>query len=575
MANETIPVKENAEATPVTPAEETPATPETPKPLNPSPSDLPPEAEPAMEETMEVPEDMREQPPEGATAEQPEEAGNSELAEQVAPTDTLPPPEDGMDNILEQLRDDDKHRVDEPASDSDIDLETNQILVGPRDRDSLVEMFAKLLPTREAYNEARKDPNSILSRAQAAADHGWGTTSGKDLEEVLKPIEDKLHIQSDNEKFPGLRDGHPSRIKHGNIDVVGKEAVLAIKARLGGLVRVNLLNSGFWVAIRSPQLDELQEIFATIDFENREIGRILGGHFALVTDLYLKRKFVDIMIQKRLIIESNFSDINKPGEFLRNIAFHDYDTLMHAVVMLMSRGGLRYRCICPKCGTTSTENLDISACKYVNEDLWTPEVRDWWNTTKDANGKLLKRSAKSLMEYRTKILNRSKIYDQYVDNGFGEKVKIKLEFREPTMARFFDVGDRLIKNLNQTIDNISNGDTDKAEMVKASLAVHSYQLIAPWIESLQLMKNDDEVEIRTTDPVAILSHLDGASKNDDAMMKTLVEFIGQSRFNYIGTTSIHCPKCGARPSSDMKNFYPLEIQTIFFGLLSRLWLAGR
>lgn len=568
----TIPVKEGSEQAP---EKKEPVAP----PLNPTPADLPDNAEPAMEgaqasaeETMEVPADDGGEPPEKPQQPDPNEAGNSELAEQVAPEEEKKN-DQGIDETLEGLRDDNRRRVDEPAEDSDIDMETNQILVGPRG-DKLVEALMKLTPSREAYNAAKKDPESVLSRALAAADHGWGTTSGKDIEEVLKEgnIEDKLKEQSE---FPGLKDGHPSRIRHDSIDVTGKEAILAIKARLGGLVRVNLLNSGFWVAIRSPQLDELQEIFASIDFENREIGRILGGHFALITDMYLKRKFVDILVQKRLIIESNFKDVFKAGAFARNLAFHDYDTLLHAVVMLMSRGGLRYRCICPECGTISNETLDVSACKYVNEDLWTDEVAKWWNTTKDENGKLIKHDEKSLLKYRTEILNRHMEYTQKIDNGFGESVRIDLEFSEPTMTKFFDVGERLIKQLNETINNISKGDEDKADMVRASLSVHSYQLVAPWIESLKLWRDNDTLEIRTTDPQAILSHLDETVQKDEQMFKTLVKFIADSRFNYIGTHSIHCPKCDARPNSEMKNFYPLEVQTIFFGLLSRLWLAGR
>ena len=564
--NVTIPVKENA---PAAQNQEAPA-----KPLNITPKDLPADAEPAQEggaETMEMPADDDEEQP-AAPAEPPaDEAGNSELAEAVAPE--AEKKEDGVDDVLEKLRDDNRHRVDEPPEDSDIDLETNQILLGPRG-EKLAEALMKLTPSAEAYKAARKDPDSVLSRALSASDHGWGTTSGKDMEEVLKvgEIEDKL---KDQREFSVLKDGHPSRIRHDSVDVTGKEAILAIKARLGGLVRVNLLNSGFWVAIRSPQLDELQEIFATIDFDNREIGRILGGHFALVTDMYLKRKFVDILVQKRLIIESNFKDIFKPGAFARNLAYHDYDTLMHAVVMLMTRGGLRYRCICPVCGTVSNEILDVSACKFINEDLWTDEVAKWWSTTKDENGKLIKHDDKSLLKYRTEILNRRMTYKQDIDNGFGEKVRIDLEFSEPTFSKFFDVGEKLIKQLNDTINNISRGDEDKADMVRASLSVHSYQLIAPWIESLQMWKDDNTLEIRTSDPAAILSHLDETVQKDETMFKTLVKFIADSRFNYIGTHTIHCPNCNTRPNSEMKSFYPLEVQTIFFGLLSRLWLAGR
>jgi len=429
----------------------------------------------------------------------------------------------------------------------------------------------------EQYKAAKRDPKSLLNLARAAGDHGWGTTSGSDIEEVLKKKDawKKLHEQSDVEKFPGIKDGRPNRINHKNTDLAGREAILAIKARLGGLVRVNLLNSGFWVAIRSPQLDELQEIFATIDFENKQIGRILGGHFALITDMYLKRKFVDILISKRLIIESNFKDIYKAGAFARNLAYHDYDTLLHAIVMLMTRGGLRYRCVCPKCGATSVETLDVGACKFVNEDLWTTEVANWWSNTHDSEGHPIRHDEKALVKYRTEILASNLEYSQDIGKDpKGEEIKVNLTLREPTMQKFFEIGDKLIKNLNETIDHISSGDEDKADMVRASLSVHSYQLIAPWIDNLKLLVNGN-VDITTADPEAILSHLDETVQKDERLFEALTDFIAKSRFNYIGTHQIRCSQCGLRPTTSMENFYPLEIQTIFFGLLSRLWLAGR
>ena len=411
MANETPTVIEPKETS------TTPAAPAI-QPLNPKPSDLPPNAEPAMEETMDMPSE-EEEPEIPETPSEPE-AGDSDLAEQVAPESPVKK-EDGTDEILEQLRTD-RERVDAAPEDSDIDLDTNQVITYTMDARAIQAQMLKLYPSLQLYQAAKKDANSILARAIEAYNHGWGTTQGPDLEEVLviNDLYKRLGNQRDTEKFPGLRDGHPSRITHKSVDVAGQEAILAIKARLGGLVRVNLLNSGFWVAMRSPQLDELQEIFATIDFENREIGRILGGHFALITDMYLKRKFVEILISKRLIIESNFKDVFKTGAFVRNLAYHDYDTLLHAIVMLMTRGGMRYRCICPACGNVSVETLDVSACKFVNEDLWTPEVRDYWSHTRTADGKPLKREEKDLVNYREKILNHKLVYTEELENGTSE-----------------------------------------------------------------------------------------------------------------------------------------------------------
>ena len=547
------------------PAEPQPAPvsrePEKPKaePLNPAPADLPKDAEPAMEAQGEE------------AAAQP-----SALAQQVAPVaeDTGT---SQIDEVLEQLRDARKSAsIDDAADDSDIDLETNQIEVGPPRGEELVQLFLRMYPTKESYEAAKADPDSVLSRTINATDHGWGSTQLRDIAECLKEgkVIEKLKPQSDTKKFPGIKDGRPNRVTLKDPDAAGREAIIALKARMGGIVRVNLLNSGFWVALQPPKIDDLQEIFATIDFENREIGRIMGGHFALIADAYLKQKFLETIISKDIIIESNFKQFRKPGAFIRNLAYHDYDTLIHAVVMIMTRGGLRYRCVCPLCGHTSIETIDVGACKFVNEDLWTPEVHTWWNTTVDKEGKLIMHDEKSLMRYRNEVLNRKFNLEKIIDNGRGEKVKIVLEFAEPTFKKYIDVSTNLIRTMMNTINSISRGDDDRADLARNTLSVHNYQQIAPWINFIRVYGEDGVLDIQSSDASVILSYLDELSQHDKEMSKALSKFIADTRFNWIGTQSIECPNCHARPSEEMNGFYPLEIQTIFFGLLSRLWQAG-
>jgi hypothetical protein len=541
-------------------------------PLIPSAADLPVGAEPAMEQTTAVPDDDEEEPAGG------EIAGSGALAEALAP-ESPKKVDTGMDEIMEAFRGDTaEHSIDAAAEDSDVDLETNQVITGPTRGRELVDLMVKLYSDPQKYSAAQNDPKSFLNQIKAAIDHGWGTTTGSDIEEVLKSNDTfkKLHVQTDTDKFPGIKDGRPNRISHKTVEMVGEDAILAIKARMGGIVRVNLLNSGFWVGMRSPEISELQEIFATIDFENREIGRILGGHFALIADLYLKQKFIDLLIKKKIIIQSNFGDIYKKGRFARNIAYHDYDTLLHGVIMLMTRGGLRYNCICPHCGKSSIETLDVSACKFVNEDLWTDKVREWWTNTTDINGKPIVQTEQSLLKYRTEILAYKRTYDVKIPSGVGSEVRAEMDFVEPTLQSYFDTGSMLIANLNETINNISEGNQDKAALVQPTLALHHYQQIAPWITAIRIFEDDGTtINTSTTDPRAIMSFLDELNQHDGAVTKALVEFIRESRFNWIGTHSIRCPQCGARPTSSMENFYPLEIQTIFFGLLSRLWQSGR
>lgn len=487
----------------------------------------------------------------------------------------------GLDPVIEGLREArDEDKQTDNSDDDDIDLAFNQIALGKKEE--LVEDLRKLYPTNKDVQNARSDPNSFLSMITRAIADGVQTGSANSLSPVLTSNEklgDRLVSQSGC-GVPRIPDGSPKNIRHSSVNVSGKEARLLFRAKLGGLYRVNLLNSGFWVALRAPQISELQEFFTMVDLENKEIGRTIGGHFAMVTDLFLKKKFVEMLVNYRIIIESNFKDIYKSGAFVRNLSFHDYDALMHGIVTLMSRNGLRLRLICPKCHQVSIENnVDVSSMKFLNMDLMTEEVRNWWGTTQNEKGEKILRSEEDLRKYRTQILGNKFHVDQLLGaNEFDPEsgTKFRVNFRVPTMNEFITIGQMLIDKINHTIQAVAKGEEDKSNLASVAMTIHRFQMVAPWIESVSALNPDDSVDFATTDSSVIIDHLDQTIQQGSQIdvLSKLNQFVADTRFNYFGSFSLACPNCGAKPESELDNFFPVELQSIFFGQLFRLLRAA-
>ena len=501
-----------------------------------------------------------------AEAEKKDDEPNAE-AEQIEPAED-DKDKDKRDEILEATL---RAAINKPDPDEGgdpmYDLGLNQVILG-KHSDILADI-ARIYKTEAALKAARKDPKSLISRISEALETGWGSSSHNDLEDILRRNDAYKALAPQSEMDKAIRDARPTSIRLGSVDLAGDDAMLAIKSRLGGLIRIQLLNSGFWIAIRAPSLAELQELYASVDIEGRELGRIIGGHMCLCVDMFLKQKLIDLLFTHKMIMRSNFAFKDK-NEFIRNLAYHDYDTILHAFVTLMSRHGFRVRLICPHCDTQSVEtNMDISGAKFVNMNLMTEPVRKWWATTHTPDGKPVVHTEEDLKKYRNEILNFHMVSTQVVNNGVND-VKVELDIIEPTYDRFFSVGQHLIDQLNSTINAIANGEESRANLVKASLNVHGFQLIAPWVREMRLVNEAGEVEVRTVDPAVIVDYLDQLLQEDTTSMFTdLHEFVSKSKFNYFGSFSIKCPKCGATPESNLDNFYPLEIQTIFFGLFFR------
>lgn len=502
--------------------------------------------------------------------------------EEPAPAETPTVQEDatGTDEVLEQLRKPTKPQSSTSGDDDKTDLIFNQVVLGKRA--DLIEDIRKIYPTDADVKKAVDDEQSFFNEATSASINGWNTGNANSIGQVLENkltggddqlVGDKLVVQSTltSEK---LVDGAPSRIKHHSPVMSGKQAQMAIQARLGGIIRVNLLNSGFWVVLRAPHGSELQEIFTSIDLEGKEIGRTLGAHFALISDLFLKKKFCEVIVRHHLIQASNFVDINEPGAFVRNLSFHDYDTLVHGIVSLMTRRGMRAKLVCPKCQNIEETNIDIAAAKFVNMDLATDRFRNWWGVTTKPDGTAITRTEADLARYRDEIIRAEHVVTQVIESGTGEKVTVNLVLDIPTMQNYFNVGEMLIKDLNDTIANIADGDASKEDLIKAALSIHGYQVLAPWIKEMRVMQEDGKtVDIATRDTRAIIDYLDTSVQQNDAkdveLFDKLNQFVTDTRLNYFGSCSIECSKCHAKPESGLKNFFALDMQQIFFGLLFR------
>ena len=533
--------------------------------------------EEAPEQPAEQPESAPEQPqvPPPAPAPAPVQKHQKKPTPPAEPVPQPPLPQKPEEpNTLDELVEQPEQNTDDDDDDTPVDLKINSILFGKLDE--ALDEIRQTYTTAKDFDAAQDDPNSLLSKYMTTAMHGWPTGRRNFLVDILElrdKIGDKL-VQQAGAEIPAIVDGRPAAVHKHGANLNGKEAAMILQSCLGGLHRVCLLNSGFWVVLRAPGMDELNELFNTIDAEGRELGRSLGAHFALISDMYIKRKFLELLIKRRIIVESNFENIYDKDEFEKALSFHDYDALMHGLLSICTRKGLRMQMYCPKCHEESEETrMDISACKFIDRSLMTDAMIAHWNRKRDAKGNRIMLGREDLRRYREMLPVKTETIVQLVNNGFSN-TRVEMDLATPSFARYFRVGARLITDLTQTMNNIAKGNEDKADLIKDSLEIHGYQLIAPWVQQLRVYEDKDSKEpvLITEDTDVILDYLDGIIQDDQTLdtIGTLNEFISKTRITYIGTFSLECPHCHAKPETGGINFYPIDVHTVFFGQCFRL-----
>lgn len=462
-------------------------------------------------------------------------------------------------------------KVIETATDPDLGI--NQVaIVNAMDEKAAADTFSKLYPDEKSFEKAVEDPLSFWNLFVNAGKYGWNYQHLRDYISTL--VENKVEQKLTKFKETEFADKVASRINTKAVDVTGAEAMNAFMSAINGFLKVNLMNSGFWVSLHRPQIAELQAVFDALELEQREVGYMIGAHYALCADMHLKKKFLESLINFRIINGSNLEGIYKDDNFYQALSYHDYETLVHAVLTLMSRSkGLRTRVACPQCHKIDlVEDIDIGSCKVINRDLITDEVRAWWNQ-KDANGKPVKRTLKDVKRYQKEILkNTHSFVEKFSHNNLDVPMNIRMNLRVPTMAEYFDDGERFINKITKLIDERDVGSSERRKLISANLGAHVYQMITPWVASIEQLDDEGNVVVRTSDREPIAMVLDTTAQDKTEAIRPLTElekFTANTRFVWIGMFSMECPHCHAKPDFGFDQFFPLEVQTIFFGHLYR------
>lgn len=327
----------------------------------------------------------------------------------------------------------------------------------------------------------------------------------------------------------------------------GKEGEISLISRFRGLCKIPLFNSGFWIVVKNPRLGELNEFFETVSFEEDQYGKLLGGHYYLTYDYFLKEKAIEIIHAN--IVDSSLKDFDKIATFQKAFDLNDYDVALNGICYLMNKDGIDMDipCLNEECSNTESVCIDLSSIRYNNYDL------------------LTEKNISMMMESKSKSLTLNDIADYKKSFNieykiFGDNSSAVITCTTPSIGRHIETGKRITTRLMNGIH--SDKITDKRFATKLnSLTVFSY---TPWIESIDFFPYTDEWTT-TSDPNLIESMVeDLILKGDPILQKIQDEFITKIKVSVLCYPGVQCPKCGMTPSDIKSEFFPADMQSVFF-----------
>lgn len=487
------------------------------------------------------------------------------VQEPTAPEADLSTPEEPtLQDVLDSSKEDAGSSTDEmdlgPSTEEDV-MSPEESVEYPKDEKedplfdvpigNLVEDLSRLTlkynPTLRASviaDRLKKNPNDFYVKLIRLFDQlGIATDLYRDNLTRLKQKGVELkHNNPDNISDELIRGTEKS-----SGELSGADAKIAVLARAKGLRKVHLFNSGFWVLIRPPELAELSQWFNQISTEAKDFGKIVGGHFFMFSDVFLKQKFMEIL--PYLIVDSNLKGFRSMN-LSKMISIQDYDVLVWAVCTLVYKTGvtINLQCTNEKCAYEAANvTLDLEKMRFNNLSIVPQEAVGYLSKLlagkEQVNTTMLKQYHKLLKLSQTFVLD-----------------DVSYKVRVPSIDTFVSTGTKFIEMVLGAIKGTDNQiDRSLDEEVRLNLA----KAYAPWVYRIETP------QFSTSDTDAIIAQMEIDVRKDNRLSTFISSYQFDTRISYFCYSMLECPKCHKTPSKDLHDYYPLDPTSLFFFLCSR------
>jgi len=330
--------------------------------------------------------------------------------------------------------------------------------------------------------------------------------------------------------------------------LTGRDAITFLNSRYRGIYKVYLHNSGFHIRLLPMTNAELDAWRHEVDYEKNQLGRIIGGHFHLGYDIFIKKKLMELV--RLCTVESNLQGWDVGNTLEENISVHDYDTLCWAFCTMMHPQGILFTTVCtnPSCQRTSPDQyMDLARMSYVNPDVYNEQALSFVMRGEPVTPMLLKGYRETILKTVQKVPLRGNDY---------------LVLQAPTMSRYLKVGTDLLTKLAGKVKD-GNLSVDSEEVERFSV-FHLSKMLSPWIKSV-VMYDDPAKDPKIIDnPEAIQEVLPTWLEIDEKLMDKIEEFITRTKVSYYLKVNLGCPHCGRKLDLTKDNFYPVDMQELLF-----------
>lgn len=335
-----------------------------------------------------------------------------------------------------------------------------------------------------------------------------------------------------------------------NSELSGKNAALAFTARIKGIKKVYLYNSGFYVCLRPMDLNELDSFYTEVDQDGQELGRIVGGLMFLVHDMHLKTKFMELL--QSITVTSNLVGWDRKKTLMDNISIQDLDTLYWAVCSMMHKNGIKVDLICghDECKhITHNQLMDINRMRIVDPSGMSADALKFLISDEPVK-------PEQLEKYRKETLDMSHTFTYN---------HLRFDLNVPTVGEVI----RYNKDLMAEIVGATNDEyTLNNEKITRSIMINYNRNFTPWIKKISYIDDSGNVEFSCRDVSGIHAALalNDDSADEGVILHEITAFIRETKLSHVGYAVLSCAKCGKSSTDAINGYKAWDAQGLFTSL---------
>jgi hypothetical protein len=419
------------------------------------------------------------------------------------------------------------------------------------DPTEVLRSMSKINLTKEQIQSIMEDQNHHYHRLLSIVNNYYTKRSYYELRSLKKLFKDQVEL-STGEDQAEIKDS----VTHGpgNIgkSLEGDEAVITTIARLEGVRKVKLINSGFFIKLRKPSNDELRNIMTYVDTERKEMGKLLGGYYYTVDDVLFVEALMEML--PHLVVGSNLKKWRHGHNLAKAIKYTDLDTIVGGLIALLHPDGFYMEMYCPdeQCKHSEKIKVSVDLMRIINKSKLT-----------DVNWKILLSPAEfGLKEYKE--------YNEAL--GLDGKIELTpnlhIHTKVPTIFSFVRFGKKFIADMTSALhrNDAGEGSSSTDDEILTYKHINFYRMFLPWIEKISFYK-DGDYDYDTKTPEAIIKVLEADIwEQHPKKTKEFIEYFDNCRLVRHAYVGEKCPSCGKEPLPATNNRVPFDVTDFFFNL---------